>query len=87
MTPDLTLTTTEFKRKCLAVMRDLEDRKLRRVVVTRHGKPVAELRPTSRKVPVLWGCLRGTVKIGKQIDLTAPLIEGPFDAQQGILHR
>lgn len=87
MKTDLTLTTTEFKRKCLAVMRDLEDRKLRRVVVTRHGKPVAELRPTSRKVPALWGCLRGTVKIGQEVDLTSPFIDAPFDAHQGMLHR
>lgn len=87
MKTDLTLTTTEFKRKCLAVMRDLESRKLSRVVVTRHGKPVAELRPTKRKVPALWGCMRGTVRIGDDVDLTAPFIDEPFDAHQGILHR
>lgn len=87
MKADLTLTTSEFKRKCLAVMRDLEARKLSRVVVTRRGKPVAELRPTKRKVPSLWGCMRGTVKIGPDVDLTEPIIDEPFDAMQGILHR
>jgi len=87
MKPDLTLTTSEFKRKCLAVMRDLEARKLSRVVVTRRGKPVAELRPTKRKVPSLWGCMRGTVNLPPNFDLTAPVLDEPLDAAKGILHR
>lgn len=87
MKADLTLTTSEFKRKCLAVMRDLEARKLSRVVVTRRGKPVAELRPTKRKVPSLWGCMRGMAILPPDLDLTAPILEEPLDAAKGLLHR
>jgi hypothetical protein len=46
-TPDgtLTLSASAFKARCLEVFKALETRKLARVVVTRRGRPVAELVP------------------------------------------
>jgi hypothetical protein len=55
--------------------------------VTRYGKQIAELRPAKRKVPSLWGCMRGMVNLPLDLDLTEPFIDEPFDAQRGILHR
>jgi hypothetical protein len=39
MSDILEISATEFKTKCLALFKDLETRRLRKVVVTRHGKP------------------------------------------------
>jgi hypothetical protein len=70
--PDLTISVTEFKARCLAIFDDLEARRLKRVVVTRRRKPVAELTPPAVEVPSLWGCMRGTVHIPPGVDLTEP---------------
>lgn len=78
---------TEFKAKCLSVFDRLEQRKIKRVVVTRRGKPVAEIGPVSATVPELWGANRGRIWIAPGVDLTAPTIEEPTDAELGILHR
>lgn len=84
----LTISSSDFKARCLTVFRDLGRRKYRRVVVTRRGKPIAELTPPRGKVPELWGCLRGSVTIPPGVDLTEPLVtEEEFDAARGVLHR
>jgi hypothetical protein len=83
----LILSATRFKAQCLAVFDGLEGRKLDRVVVTRRGKPVAELMPPRTEVPSLWGCMRGTGEIPSGVDLTEPVLEEPLDAELGILHR
>lgn len=84
----LTLSATEFKAKCLAVFDQLESRKLDKVIVTRHGKPVAELTPPQVALSPLHGAHRGSVKVPEGVDLTAPTFaDGEFDAERGILHR
>lgn len=84
----LTISASDFKAKCLTVFRDLERRKIRRVIVTRRGRPIAELTAPRGKVPELWGCLRGSVSIPSGVDLTEPLLpDEEFDAARGVLHR
>lgn len=90
-TPDgtLTLSASAFKARCLEVFKALEARKLARVVVTRRGRPVAELVPP-RGVgapPRLWGAHRGSVTVMPGVDLTEPVLDEPLDAELGILHR
>ena len=82
----LTISATEFKAKCLAIFDQLEGRKLSRVVVTRRGKPVAELVPPPAGVPSLRGSLKGTVTFVPGVDLTEPVFDGTIDAEQGILY-
>lgn len=41
----LRVSASEFKARCLAIFRDLEARRVGRVLVTRRGRPVAELTP------------------------------------------
>ena len=48
--PMLTIKASEFKAKCLALMDEVA-RTGKPVVVTKNGKPVAELRPYSGKRP------------------------------------
>ena len=58
-----TVTATEFKARCLALIDEIADTG-ETIVVTRHGKPVAQLAPPARKP---WkspaGCLAGKVEI------------------------
>jgi hypothetical protein len=85
--PEIRLSVTEFKAKCLAVFDQLEQRKIKRVVVTRRGKPVVEIGLVKAKVPSLWGCNRGKIWIDPKVDLTQPVSDEPWDAELGILHR
>ena len=67
--------------------RGLERRAYARVIVTRRGKPIAELAPPRRATPKLWGSLRGSIDIAPGVDLTEPVLDEPLDAEQGILSR
>ena len=84
----VTVSATEFKARCLALFKELEARKLSRVVVTRRGRPVAELVPPRESaVPSLWGAMPGSVTVAPGVDLTEPVLDEPLDAEAGILHR
>jgi antitoxin (DNA-binding transcriptional repressor) of toxin-antitoxin stability system len=85
---EVTISASEFKARCLTLFDRLADRKLRRVIVTKRGKPVAELVPPRARMPDLWGAMKGTVTIAPGVDLTAPVLdEDEFDAAKGILLR
>lgn len=84
---ELMISASAFKARCLAIFKDLETRRLKRVVVTRHGQPVAELTPPRGPLPSLWGAHRGSVETAPDVDLTAPLIDEQLDAERGVLHR
>jgi prevent-host-death family protein len=44
--PMKSVTATQFKNRCLAILEDVE-RTRRAVLVTRHGKPVARIGPVT----------------------------------------
>lgn len=80
----VTVSVTEFKAKCLALFDDLEGRKVARIVVTRHGKPVAELTPPPTEMAPLFGAHRGSVSVLHDADLTQPTFdEDEFDVEGG----
>ena len=81
----LEVNASEFKAKCLQIFRDLEAHRLDKVIVTRRGKPVAELRPsqTAETGPDIWGCMRGSVLIPEGVDLTDPVLEDIPEAESG----
>ena len=83
----LRVSATEFKARCLAIFKDLEARRIGRVLVTRRGRPVAELTPARTTLPTLWGAHRGSVEVTPGVDLTEPVVEDALDAAAGILHR
>lgn len=86
--PVVTVSVTEFKAKCLSLFDDLEDRRVSKIVVTRHGRPVAELNPPARDLPPLFGAQAGSVEIIDGYDLTQPTFQDEsFDADGGVLHR
>jgi hypothetical protein len=83
----LRISASEFKARCLAIFKDLEARRVARVLVTRRGRPVAELTPPRTRLPTLWGAHRGSVAVEPGIDLTTPILDEALDAAGGILHR
>jgi antitoxin (DNA-binding transcriptional repressor) of toxin-antitoxin stability system len=83
----LEISASAFKARCLAIFKDLEARRVSRVLVTRRGRPVAELTPPRTDLPTLWGAHRGSVEIAPGVDLTAPVLDEDLDAAEGVLHR
>lgn len=55
-----TIGAAKFKAQCLAVLDNLEPEGL---VITKHGKPVAMLKPYSRSSSSLIGALAGKIEI------------------------
>lgn len=86
-TGELTISASAFKARCLEIFKALEARKLVRVTITRRGKPVAEVMPPALPRGTAWGCMQGTVRVAPGVDLTAPVLDEPLDAELGILHR
>jgi prevent-host-death family protein len=54
---------SEFKAKCLAIVDDVQKTR-HPVLITKFGKPVAELKPLSPKAPKdLFGFMKGEMEI------------------------
>jgi len=79
----LEINVTAFKAKCLELFRQLEARRYDKVVVTRRGRPIAELRPAATEIPDLYGCMKGSVTIPPGVDLTEPVLEDVPEAWSG----
>jgi prevent-host-death family protein len=87
---DAVISATEFKAKCLDILDQISDRQLERVTITKRGVAVAVLaRPPAEREQVqhLHGFLRGSVIIPPEVDLTKPVIDEEFAADNGELHR
>jgi hypothetical protein len=90
MTRSRTLSATEFKAKCLDILDRISRRELEKVVITKRGIAVGVLMPptaTTAEVERLHGFLRSSVIVPPEIDLTAPIADEPFAADQGEIHR
>ena len=61
---------SEFKAKCLAVLDEVE-RSRQPVVITKRGKPIAELVPHTAKKRELWGILKDELFI--EGDIISPI--------------
>ena len=74
---NVTVTATAFKANCLELLKRLDLGILRRVTVTKRGKPIAivEAVPPPVVKESAWGFLRGAVKIAPGVDLTEPVID------------
>ena len=73
-----TIGVTAFKAKCLGFVDEIARSKTAKVVLTRRGKPVAELRMVERKrkkPDSSFGALKGMLKIDPDFDLTTPTSE------------
>jgi prevent-host-death family protein len=60
------MSAAEFKAKCLQAMEQVAATG-EPIIVTKRGKPIAQLAPVSRKPKTLRGFLKGRVKTRKDI--------------------
>jgi prevent-host-death family protein len=85
-----TVNATEFKAKCLDILDRISRRELERVIITKRGVAVAVLVPPAAEaaqVERLHGFLQGSVIVPPEIDLTAPVADEAFAADQGEIHQ
>ncbi len=59
---EITLPVSEFKAKCLQLLKDVET-KGDRIVITKRGRPVAEVVPSKKSIRPLRGTWKDSVKI------------------------
>lgn len=78
-----TMKASEFKAKCLQVMDEVAETG-EGVMITKNGKPVAELVPAKHFEKPLFGSLRGWITVTG--DIISPIDE-EWDAEKGILLR
>ena len=64
------MSAADFKAKCLDVLDQVAERRVS-VVVTKRGKPVAQVVPIVRRPPCLWGAMKGEIEI--RGDIVSPL--------------
>jgi prevent-host-death family protein len=82
----LQIAASEFKAKCLDLMDQLAARKLDRIIVTKHGRPVAVLSPPPPPEEIaenFFGFMQGSVAAPPDFDFTAPVLDEPLDAEDG----
>jgi prevent-host-death family protein len=72
-----TIKASDFKAKCLQIMNEVAESGTV-VVITKNGKPVAQLAPVVLRAATLAGAHQGKINIVG--DLIAPLDE-PWDAE------
>jgi len=84
-----TVNATKFKAKCLDLLDQVGSRQIGQLGITKHGRIVAVLVPPASSedaVRQLHGFLRGSVLVPEGVDLTAPVLDEPLDAEKGNLH-
>ncbi|HEX8239960.1 MAG TPA: prevent-host-death protein [Allosphingosinicella sp.] len=87
---EITIAASEFKAKCLDILRRLGERRLSRVTITHRGSPVAVMTApplSGKEARSILGSMAGTVWIDPDLDLTAPVFDGEMEADTDILHR
>ncbi len=65
-----TMSAAEFKAKCLDVLDQVAARH-ETVVVTKRGRPVAQVVPIIKRPKHLWGAMKGEIEI--RGDIVSPL--------------
>ena len=85
MPTSLTLSVTEFKAKCLSLLEQIRTRDLKRLVVTKHGQPIAEvnaIQPSQTKGENGWNplaALAGRIILPSGFDPAAPVYDPGLD--------
>jgi len=70
MKPQYIIPAGEFKAKCLKLMDEVQARH-QPIIITKHGKPVAQLVPIEDSVVENFGCMQGMITI--QEDIVKPM--------------
>ncbi len=87
MSDSPTLNAAAFKAQCLDLLDQVNAGRIGPLVVPKRGRPVAVVSAPHAGVAASYGALRGSVVIPDGVDLTAPTLDEPMDAAEGVLHR
>ena len=68
-----TISATKFKARCLAIIDEVHAKR-QAVVITKRGKPVAELIPIGKEKDDIFGFMKGKGKIEVKGDIVSPII-------------
>lgn len=86
-----TISVTDFKARCLDLLKRVGQRRLQRITVTRHGQVVAVITPppvSRHSIRDLHGFMKDRTIVADGLDLTAPtLSEDDLDAARGLISR
>ena len=83
-----TITATEFKATCLDLLDKVQSGEIPELAITKRGQVVAIVRRpkvTLEEAQALFGCMKGTLGLPSDLDLTQPVFEGRILAKEGIL--
>lgn len=83
------ISASEFKAKCLDILKRLDQHEFERVVITKRGRPIAVLTPVESEasaVAAIYGFMRDSVVGTQAIDLTEPILDESFGAAEGQVH-
>jgi prevent-host-death family protein len=69
---EVSVGVSAFKPKSLDLIERVASGKLRRVVLTKHGRPVAAVVPIDDEPAELWGALADLMEPVAGVDLTEP---------------
>lgn len=89
MPSNQTINASDFKARCLDLLDRVANRTLERVTITKRGQVVGVLIPPdteAESLKNLHGFMRGSVIAAPNIDLTAPILEDSFLAEDGVFH-
>ncbi len=84
-----TVSATEFKARCLDLLDQVCTHRIGPLGTTKRGRIVAVLSPPpsmEEAAQGLHGFMRGSVMVPDGVDLTAPVLDEPLDAENGSLH-
>lgn len=79
---DETIAVSAFKPRSLELIERVASGRMRRLVLTKRGRPVAVLLPVHGQPVELWGALRDLMEPVAGVDLTEPVGE-VWDAEHG----
>jgi antitoxin (DNA-binding transcriptional repressor) of toxin-antitoxin stability system len=69
---EIAVGVTAFKPRSLALIEGIASGRLRRVVLTKRGRPIAALVPLHEERKELWGALADLMEPVEGVDLGAP---------------
>ena len=72
---EVSVGVSAFKPKSLELIEGVASGKLRRVILTKHGRPVAAVVPVDDQPAELWGALADLMEPVSGVDLTEPTKE------------
>ena len=81
-----TITASEFQAGFRDLLDQLASHRVDRLVITDGGKAVAVLTAPQSEWTELYGCLKGRTVVPEGVDLTAPVLDEPLNADEGRLH-